>query len=308
MGAQAWRPRATSWRQPAFGRIHSSPVPREVFLGGGERIGKRLRIQGSFGDAGPDVWPSDEGCVTDEHNTTKRHAWGFEIKNGGKYRLASAATVRKAEGPKSFERPSGVPRLLPGGSEVEVSSLRGSVRLRRCTTAVRWNHTPLGGTIRTCIAGCSPHRRWGAIGMENASSPSGRENTMSWRVSAPPGGRDSAFLNHAAPSHIANIARHNLRHELPAHGGAHAVSADQQFTFDAPAIREHCDNPMFILLTPCECHVGVIVFDRERLSQGSINPVPCRGHFAYAATGHVSLPLRSRHKCERTSVHIDLSI
>jgi hypothetical protein len=65
--------------------------PGKISLGAGERIGKRLGVLCSLGDASADVRPSNEGCITNERNTTKWHACHFEIKDCGESRLTGAS-------------------------------------------------------------------------------------------------------------------------------------------------------------------------------------------------------------------------
>ena len=161
MGAQAT---PTSDELPAS--LHSAAFvagqcPCEVSFSAGERIGKRLGILRSLGDAGADVRPSNEGRVTHERNTTKGHARRFEIENSREDWLASAGDeLRELRRQECTSGQLEFGDSAPSGSEAVVSSRRGNVPSRRCTTAARWNHTRPGGTTRTCSGGCDPRRRW----------------------------------------------------------------------------------------------------------------------------------------------------
>ena len=95
----------------------------------------------------------------------------------------------------------------------------------------------------------------------------------------PNGGRDFALVQHRPPGDVAGIVRHNLRQELLAHRGAHAIGGDEQVCAKPRAVGKDRADPG-VLLDVAKRHAEAITLRRQQVSQRAIEPSP-RAHDAH---------------------------
>ena len=196
--------------------------------------------------------PRHEGGVAQQRHASEHHARRFEIEDRLEERLRRA---RENLGHlRRHERARG---RLDGGGDLRPDQRR---RDRRAVAAaggvgaeVGQRLVRVGRAVPDDVVGASPRLRLvvaagNRIGQEQLALRQA-EGVALENLGADVG-RHLGLVEHGAPGDVAGVVGLQVRQELLAHGGAHAVGGDQQVSAHARAVGEHGGDAVGILLDP----------------------------------------------------------